>query len=83
MLSLKALAVGGEGSIPASGWVMLNISSSSAFICNIPKKQAAYNASKAAVRMLSKVRARGVAITELLRLATTIGLANANEVHLS
>lgn len=43
------------------GGVMLNIGSISGFISNIPQKQAAYNASKAAVHMLSKSLASDLA----------------------
>ena len=38
----------------AGGGVILNIGSISGFVSNIPQKQAAYNASKAAVHMLTK-----------------------------
>ncbi|WP_210530164.1 SDR family NAD(P)-dependent oxidoreductase [Rubellimicrobium arenae] len=43
------------------GGVMLNIGSISGLISNIPQKQAAYNASKAAVHMLSKSLASDLA----------------------
>ena len=43
------------------GGVMLNIGSISGFISNIPQKQSAYNASKAAVHMLSKSLASDLA----------------------
>jgi len=43
------------------GGVMLNIGSISGYISNIPQKQAAYNASKAAVHMLSKSLASDLA----------------------
>jgi NAD(P)-dependent dehydrogenase (short-subunit alcohol dehydrogenase family) len=43
------------------GGVMLNIGSISGFISNVPQKQAAYNASKAAVHMLSKSLASDLA----------------------
>jgi NAD(P)-dependent dehydrogenase (short-subunit alcohol dehydrogenase family) len=43
------------------GGVMLNIGSISGYISNIPQKQSAYNASKAAVHMLSKSLASDLA----------------------
>lgn len=43
------------------GGVMLNIGSISGFVSNVPQKQAAYNASKAAVHMLSKSLASDLA----------------------
>jgi NAD(P)-dependent dehydrogenase (short-subunit alcohol dehydrogenase family) len=49
----------------AGGGVILNIGSISGFVSNVPQKQAAYNASKAAVHMLTKSLASDCAVDNI------------------